>query len=83
MAEQITAVFEQPHSGSLMNGCGGSKYRQIREQICLCAVSRMEEELLPVLHLGMQSKLLIETMANVDIRLFYLFDQYQGGLLTA
>ena len=39
----------------------------------------MEEELLPVLPAGMQSKLLIETMANALISgFFYLFDQYQG-----
>ena len=81
MAEQITAVFLNNRTQFLilMNGCGGSKYEQIREQICLCAVSRMEEELLPVLPVGMQSKLLIETMANALISgFFYLFDQYQG-----
>lgn len=82
MAEEITTVFLNNRTQFLIliNGCAGSKYEHIREQICSCAVTRMEGELMPLLPVDMQSKSLLEMMANALISgFFYLFGQYDGN----
>lgn len=81
LAEQITAVFLRNRTQFLilMNGSEGSRHEHIKDTLIYYAARRMEEELLPKMPKQMQSRLLVETLAQSLLSgVFYLFGKYDG-----
>lgn len=81
LVEAITDLFlaNRPQLLILMNGAGGSKYENTRQQITAFVAKRLEKELIPKLSAGMQNRLLAEALSeSVLSGIFYLFGNDNG-----